>query len=134
PTYGNTDFGYMRDYLKLEVKLGEREVLWHPETAYWVSFDVDVPLFLPIYAERRVHDLRLIAGDEKSIGKKMSGQQTFSSGWEWGYWLNDVVTARAAWNPHDEATSDEAARGKILDDALKTPFGAAATTVRDLVL
>jgi hypothetical protein len=23
----------------------------------------------------------------------------FSSGWEWGYWLNDVVAARASWDP-----------------------------------
>ena len=23
----------------------------------------------------------------------------FDSGWEWGYWLNDVVTARASWDP-----------------------------------
>ena len=23
----------------------------------------------------------------------------FDSGWEWGYWLSDVVTARASWDP-----------------------------------
>jgi hypothetical protein len=23
----------------------------------------------------------------------------FDSGWEWGYWLNDVITARASWDP-----------------------------------
>ncbi len=23
----------------------------------------------------------------------------FDSGWEWGYWLNDLITARASWNP-----------------------------------
>jgi hypothetical protein len=138
PTYGNRDFGYVRDFLRSEV--GLREVVWHPETAYWVSFDIDVPLFLPVYAERRVHDLRLIASDEDAglvgvgpnAGKRMDGQQTFSSGWEWSYWLNDVVTARAAWNPHREATTDEAALGLILDDSLRI-FGAARVQVRDLV-
>ena len=30
---------------------------------------------------------------------KLHGQMNFDSGWEWGYWLSDVVTARAAWNP-----------------------------------
>ena len=131
PTYGNQDFGYMHDFLRHEA--GRREVLWHPETAYWVSFDIDVPLFLPLYADRRVHDLRILATDEDAkrmglgahAGARMDGQVTFSSGWEWGYWLNDVVTARAAWSPDDLAT--------VLDRALGT-FGPSAATVRDLVV
>ncbi|KAJ3101562.1 hypothetical protein HDU96_009932 [Phlyctochytrium bullatum] len=103
PTYGNKDFSYMREYIKWELKNGNRSVVFYPETAYWVSFDIDVPLFLPLYAERRVHDLRLLASDEDALGKRMDGQLIFSSGWEWGYWLNDVIAARAAWNPHAEA-------------------------------
>lgn len=97
PTYGNTDFGYIRDFLWQEV--GSRPVVYYPESAYWVSFDVDVPLFLPIYGDRRLSDLQLLASDEKANGKKMDGQLYFSSGWEWGYWLNDAMTARAAWDP-----------------------------------
>lgn len=105
PTYGNRDFGYVREFLQEEV--GRRKVIWHPETAYWVSFDIDVPLFLPVYAERRLADLRVLAGDEDAgrmgrgahAGGRMDGQSVFSSGWEWGYWLNDVVAARAAWDP-----------------------------------
>lgn len=23
----------------------------------------------------------------------------FDSGWEWGYWLQDVLVARASWDP-----------------------------------
>jgi hypothetical protein len=38
-------------------------------------------------------------------GGRMDGQVFFSSGWEWGYWLNDVVAARASYNPHLEAAS-----------------------------
>src|SRR5207248_791260 len=91
PTYGNTDFGYMKDFLEKEI--GTREVVWHPETAYWITYDIDVPLFLPAYAERRVADLRTLANDERATGRRMDGQMIFSSGWEWGYWLNDVVTA-----------------------------------------
>ncbi len=105
PTYGNTDFGHVREYLHDEA--GRRAVIWHPETAYWVSFDIDVPLFLPLYAERRLADLRMLARDEEQglmgrgafAGARMDGQSIFSSGWEWGYWLNDVVAARAAWDP-----------------------------------
>ena len=130
PTYGNDSFDYMRKFLWQEA--GRRETVWHPETAYWVSFDIDVPLFLPVYGERRVHDLRLLANDEKTH-HPMDGQMIFSSGWEWGYWLNDVVAARAAWNPHEEAASDEAATRAILDEAL-LPFGASRGPVLDSII
>ncbi len=131
PTYGNSNFNYIREFLHGEV--GTRPVQWYPETAYWVSFDIDVPLFLPLYAERRVSDLRLLGLDEErkaagSNGQRMDGQLIFSSGWEWGYWLNDVVAARAAWNPHLEATSDEASFRAVLKPAMR-PFGAAANEV-----
>jgi hypothetical protein len=139
PTYGNVDFGYMRAFLEEEA--GARETIWHPETAYWVSFDVDVPLFLPVYAERRVHDLRLIAADERAgrlgrgahKGARMDGQMVFSSGWEWGYWLNDVVAARAAWNPREAVGSDEDALRAILDEALRS-FGTSQGASIDAVL
>ncbi|MFO0664147.1 MAG: hypothetical protein U0174_09350 [Polyangiaceae bacterium] len=120
PTYGNVDFRYMKDFLEEEV--GSREVLWHPETAYWVTYD-SVPLFLPLYAERRVSDLRILAADERAgrmgrgahAGKPLDGQMVFSSGWEWGYWLNDVAAARAAWNPHEEAQTDREATLRVLE-------------------
>jgi len=35
-----------------------------------------------------------------ALGAKMDGQNVFDSGWEWGYWLQDVVAARAVWNPY----------------------------------
>ena len=128
PTYGNTDFGYMRTFMEEEA--GRREVIWHPETAYWISYDVNVPLFLPLYAERRLHDLRLIAHDEDQglvgrgahAGSRIQGQIVFSSGWEWGYWLNDVVAARAAWQPYENEPTDDAAFAKLLADVL-APLG-----------
>ncbi len=107
PTYGNADFGYMKDFLAQEA--GTREVIWHPESAYWITFDIDVPLFLPVYAERRVSDLRIIAKTAK-----IDGQMIFSSGWEWGYWLNDVAAARASWNPHLEEPETRGALVKVL--------------------
>ncbi len=132
PTYRNTDFGFVRDFLRQEA--GRRTVLWHPETAYWVSFDVDVPLFLPVYAERRLHDLRLIAADEDAglvgegphAGARIDGQVFFSSGWEWGYWLHDVVAARAAYDPQPAAKSDADALRALLGPLLRPLGGAAA--------
>jgi len=139
PTYGNTDFGYMRDFLHQEA--GSRATVWHAETAYWVSFDVDVPLFLPVYADRRLQDLRLLARDEDAgllgegdaAGAHMDGQLTFSSGWEWAYWLQEVVTARAAWDPRLDLEDDQAALRAALDPVV-APFGDVAEPVRGLLV
>lgn len=119
-TYGNQDFSAIYDYMRWEA--GRRQVLFYPETAYWVSYDIDVPLFLPIYADRRLADLRYLARAEDSFslglgehrGSRIQGQVNFSSGWEWGYWLNDVITARAAWNPLMEISDDRSAMATAL--------------------
>ena len=139
PTYGNDGFGHIREFLQEQA--GRRPTVWHPETAYWVSFDNDVPLFLPVYASRRVHDLRLLAGDEEAgrmgrgehAGSMMDGQLTFSSGWEWGYWLQEVVTARAAWDPHLDAESDEAALRALLAPVSRV-FGDAGGPLLDWLI
>jgi hypothetical protein len=82
-----------------EAKAGNRSVMFYPETAYWVNVDVDVPLFLPVYGQRRQHDLRRLARREALEDFKIDGQMNFDSGWEWGYWLSDVITARQVWRP-----------------------------------
>lgn len=128
PTYENDNFLDMFRFIKMAatgaVENRRREVLFYPETAYWVSYDVDVPLFLPVYPYRRVHDLRLIARDENSGEMKrknahINGQVIFSSGWEWGYWFNDVITAEAAWNPRAEAPTSEAAFQQIVREVFR---------------
>lgn len=75
------------------------KVVYYGETAYWVNVDIDVPLFLPIYGQRRQYDLRKIAYREIHENFRIDGQMNFDSGWEWGYWLSDFVTARASWDP-----------------------------------
>jgi len=79
-----------------------------------------------------VHDIRLLAKDEQG-GAPMDGQMIFSSGWEWGYWLNDVIAARSAWNPHEEAATDADATRAILDEALGS-FGPNRKPVIDALL
>lgn len=138
PTYGNASFEYVRTFLQEEV--GLRPVVWHPETAYWVSFDVDVPLLLPVYAHRRLHDLRVLREDEDAgrmgrgehAGEHMDGQLTFSSGWEWGYWLQEVITARAAWAPPENPDDDAALRLALAP--VVRPFGSAAEPIRELIV
>ena len=133
PTYGNQDFGHMHRFLTSQ--LGKRPVLFYPESAYWVSFDVDVPLFLPVYAYNRLLDLRLLAAEEDAAGRgasRLDGQLLFSSGWEWGYWLNDVIAARAAWDPLAGELSPGEAFRRALGQAL-APLGPVAGSIASLV-
>ncbi|CAE7424544.1 unnamed protein product, partial [Symbiodinium microadriaticum] len=104
--YGNKNFKDIEDYMLFEASRGNRSVVFYGETAYWVSVDVDVPLFLPLYGQRRLHDLRRIAHSEKKLQVRIQGQMNFDSGWEWAYWLNNVVTARASWDPFVDAADD----------------------------
>ena len=131
PTYGNKNFLDMFRFIKMAaagtVGGRKREVLFYPESAYWVSYDNDVPLFLPVYPYRRVQDLRLIAHDEdagemKRSNSHINGQVIFASGWEWGYWFNDMIGAEASWNPHVEAVNSLEAYRKIVADTLRLPL------------
>lgn len=83
-------------------------MIFYPETSYWVNVDVDVPLFLPLYGQRRQQDLRRLRQREQQEKFRMQGQMNFDSGWEWGYWLSDVITARASWDPIMEPVGDAA--------------------------
>jgi hypothetical protein len=91
-TYGNQNFSQMFHFLEAVGK--KHYTVWFPETAYWITHDISVPLFLPAYFDRRLADLELIEQNQV----QMDGQMLFSSGFEFGYWLTDVISARAAWN------------------------------------
>jgi hypothetical protein len=131
--YGNKDYTDIEEYMYFEASQKNRSVVFYPETSYWVSVDIDVPLFLPLYGQRRQHDLRRIAKKELESEQqqqssccsvesvdgdgscanpdssctsnndiqpfRIQGQMIFDSGWEWGYWLNDMIAARASWDP-----------------------------------
>jgi hypothetical protein len=111
PTYDREDFHDMREFLLAEI--GKREVFYYPETAYWVTFDNDIPIFLPQYVYSRWNDLHQLRGTG------MDGQINFSSGFEWGYWLNDFSAAWHAYAPQDDYMAP-------VRRAL-APLGAAAT-------
>jgi hypothetical protein len=106
PTYGNHNFTYMLDFLTYEAS--RRPTIYHPETTYWVNFDINVPLHLPIYADTRIWDLQRLRRAEQAGNAAVLGQIVFTSGWEWGYWFNDVIAARAAWEAPAAATPTSA--------------------------
>lgn len=96
PAYGNDDFSEV--YAWMLDRIGERKVYYYPETAYWCSWDIDVPLFLPVYLFNRWKDIALLADEG------LDGHVTFTSGHEWGYWLNDWAVARYTWNSRQHWT------------------------------
>lgn len=86
--YLHERFDEHRDYLEARLRAG-RPVGYFPESAYWIAFDINVPTYLPLYVRSRWLDLERLAG-----AGRLEDHVLFSSGWEWGYWLNDVATLR----------------------------------------
>ena len=89
PIYGNEDFTFLYDFMVAES--GTRN-LWHfPESAWWLTFDIAVPLYLPITIESRHRDIEGIA---HLLEGTLDGHRVFGSGHEWGYWQNEYCSFR----------------------------------------
>jgi hypothetical protein len=98
-TYKHPDFHLQHDYLVKMLPTGRR-VKYHPESAYWISADIDVPLFLPEFLYSRWNDVHnLVAEIRANALPPLYGHLMFSSGHEWGYWLTDYMTAKMLWEP-----------------------------------
>lgn len=87
--YLHDEFTEHREYLLERLRAG-RPVGYHPESAYWVAFDINVPTYLPLYLRTRFTDLDRIRAE----GLSLQDHVTFSSGWEWGYWQTDYAILR----------------------------------------
>lgn len=90
PVYGNANQCFMLERGMREAR--QRETWYWPESSYWVAFDTPVPLFLLSYLEARRADMGLM--EEAGV----TGHLTFTSGWEWGYWLIDWSIAHWSWD------------------------------------
>ena len=91
PMYGNESFDFLYEFMLSEYTTRE---LWHfPEAAWWLTFDIQVPLYLPITIEARDRDIQGIAF---MLEGKLTGHRTFGSGHEWGYWQNEYCSLRLA--------------------------------------
>jgi len=89
PVYGNKNQRFM--YEMMQESKQTRETWYWPESSYWVTFDTSVPLFLLPYLKSRLDDIIAIENDG------IDGHITFTSGWEWGYWLIDYSIAGWTW-------------------------------------
>lgn len=89
PVYELDNFQHQLKLLEAENK--QRETWFYPESAYWITFDNSVPMLHLPYLSARFRDIQ--TAEELGI----PGHVTFSSGWEWGYWLVDWSIARWSW-------------------------------------
>jgi hypothetical protein len=97
-TYKHPDFHLQHDYILKE--LPSRPVSYFPESAYWISADIDVPLFLPEHVYSRWNDIHTLTAEIAQKGlPPLEGHIVFSSGHEWGYWLTDYLAAKMLWEP-----------------------------------
>ncbi|MES2621627.1 MAG: hypothetical protein V4615_12320 [Bacteroidota bacterium] len=96
PVYRNKNLQHMLHLLLLEKQ--KRETWYYPESAYWITFDNSIPMTLLPYLKARLDDILLM--DSLQI----PGHITFSSGWEWGYWLTDWSIARWSWDQTENGT------------------------------
>lgn len=95
PVYGCENFHHQREFLKAALGQGRRTVFF-PETAWWLGFDNNVPLILPITGRSRAEDLAYLEGLRD--GKKLYGHVTFTTGREWTYWMYDHFLEWATWS------------------------------------
>ncbi len=109
PVYGNVDFTHaQRPFVAAR---GERDLVYFPETAWWLGFDNNLPLLLPITGFARAYDLAQVLPG--LLGETpLTGHITFTTGIEWTYWMYDHFLAAATWDPRftwDDYLADVAA-------------------------
>ena len=116
PVYGNEDFNHFYDFM--EEVYQERKLWYFPESAWWLTFDNQLPLYLPITIEARDRDIQ---GIKHMLDGGLVGHRVFGSGHEWGYWQNEYCPFRMSMDVNYR-----------YEDCLKditSPMGAAAEEV-----
>jgi hypothetical protein len=139
PVYGNASFEHFRTWI--EAQQAVRRITWYPESSWWLTFDLPVPLYLaPVTLEARSRDLEILrpwlaADDDQPAG--VHGHHLFTSGQEWGYWLIDYCTSRMAWDiDHDWRAclgwvTDALADGAVISRVLAEVAARQASDLRD---
>ncbi len=92
-------FDEHRAFLEQHLSAG-KPVGYFPESAYWVAFDNSVPTYLPLYLRSRFVDRQNL-----EAAGALQQYVEFSTGFEWGYWQQDVAALR--WGFHLDDTWDQ---------------------------
>lgn len=91
PVYDCENFHQQREFLKQED--GKRKQVYFPETAWWLGFDNNMPLALPLTGYTRAWDIQ-----KELKPYDVYGHITFTTGREWGYWQYDHYLMQATWD------------------------------------
>ncbi|MCO5247428.1 MAG: hypothetical protein M9887_00540 [Chitinophagales bacterium] len=130
PVYGNKNLQHMRNKLLHEQEI--KETWYHPESAYWITFDNTIPMFLTPYLNARLEDILYCDT------QKVEGHLEFSSGWEWGYWLVDWSVANWSWSSEINGKKVEAYPtqyfDKIVKDQSARDFFLATSQLQDTII
>ena len=98
-TYAHPNFHLQHDYLLSELG-SSRRAGYFPESAYWISADIDVPAFLPETLYSRWLDIHTLSQEIAQKGlPALDHHIQFTSGHEWGFWLTDYLVAKMLWQP-----------------------------------
>ena len=91
PVYHCDDFLHQQTFL--EQASGKRDLVYFPETAWWLGFDNNLPLAMPITGWSRAYDIA-----EVLPNYDVSGHVTFTTGREWNYWQYDHFLTKVTWD------------------------------------
>ncbi len=91
PVYSCENFHQQVDFMTAAD--GKREQVYFPETAWWLGFDNNTPIVLPITNYTRSYDISQVLPD-----LDVTGHVTFTSGREWTYWQYDYFLTRSTWD------------------------------------
>jgi len=91
PVYGCENFSHQEEFLTAAD--GERRQVFFPESAWWLGFDINLPLALPITGFSRAYDIQEVLPAHDVIG-----HVTFTTGREWAFWQYDHFLTRISWD------------------------------------
>jgi len=103
PAYGCEVFSHQKDFLSAATEQRRRQVFF-PESAWWLGFDINLPLALPLTGWSREWDIRevlpqyTVAPTDDDPGYRVEGHATFTTGREWTYWQYDHFLTRITWD------------------------------------
>jgi hypothetical protein len=116
PVYDCETFGNKSAYIdEVKATVKGASLTYFPETAWWLGFDNNMPLALPVTLITRGRDIA------KNLPPEVGGHINFTSGTEWSYWLYDYfLTRTTAWS---HAGFDGAADWEGFLDVMAPVFG-----------
>jgi len=91
PVYSCENFHQQMDFVKAAD--GKRPLVYFPESAWWLGFDNNCPVVLPVTGYTRAYDIDTLLTDYQ-----IDGHVTFTSGREWTYWMYDHFLTQKTWN------------------------------------